>query len=57
MLCAEVLRQASTEAMQFSQIITCLVRTILNADSWGGTVFMFKIDLVDAYIRVWIRPE
>ena len=54
---AAVLHQAPIEAMQFSQKILRLLRTILNTKPWIGSIFMSKMDLSDAYMRVWIRSE
>ena len=51
------LRQAPAEVMQFFQMLSRLLHTIFNANPWGGPVFMSKIDIADAYIRVWIYPE
>ena len=52
---AAVLCQAPTEAMQFTHMVMRLLCTILDTNLWGGPVFMSKIDLVDAYIRLWLR--
>ena len=30
---------------------------ILCVDLWWGGIFISKVDLVDAYMRVWIIPE
>ena len=43
--------------MQFTQMLRRLLHTIINANPWGGPVFMSNTDLTDAYMRVWIRPE
>ena len=43
--------------MQSAQKLLCLIHTILNANPQGEPIFMSKIDLVDAYMRVYIRPE
>ena len=53
----EVLCQAPVEAIQSGQTLPHLLRTILHAKLRRGTVFMSKIDLLDAYLRVWIHLD
>ena len=43
--------------MQFVQVLPCLLLTILGADPRWVPVFMTKVDLSGAYMRVWITPE
>ena len=47
-----VLQQAPVEAMQFAQTLPRLIHTIINADLQGGPIFMSKIDLTNADMRV-----
>ena len=50
-------RLAPSEAIQFGAAGYRLLHQIVHADPAGGTVFMAKTDLSDAYMRVWIRLE
>ena len=43
--------------MQFAKTLLRLIHTINNFNLWGGPIFLSKIDLADAYKRVWISPE
>ena len=43
--------------MQFGQIIPHLLCTIFHSNPRRGPVFVSKINLSDAHMRVWIFPE
>eukprot|EP00957_Ditylum_brightwellii_P174844 13312302-Ditylum_brightwellii.AAC.1 len=48
---------APPEAMQFGRTLHRLLCQIVLADPAYGPVFMSKVDLADAYMRVWICLE
>ena len=52
-----VARLALQEAIQFGTAFKRLLGQILTADPAYGPVFLSKIDLSDAYMCVWVRPE
>eukprot|EP00957_Ditylum_brightwellii_P189603 14432550-Ditylum_brightwellii.AAC.1 len=43
--------------MQFGRALHRLLRRIVLADPAFGPVHIAKVDLADAYMRVWIRLE
>ena len=43
--------------MQFEKKLLRFICTIMSAEPLCGPVFMFKIDIADAYMRVWIHPK
>ena len=45
------------EAIHFGTTFQHLLKQILVADTALGPVFMSKVDLSDAYMRVWVRLE
>ena len=50
-------RQAPSESIQFGNALERLLAKILSADPVFGPVFLAKVDLSDAYMRVWLRAE
>eukprot|EP00957_Ditylum_brightwellii_P200910 15314834-Ditylum_brightwellii.AAC.1 len=43
--------------MQFGRTLHRVLRQIVLADPALGPVFISKVDLANAYMRVWIRLE
>ena len=52
-----VRKEAPAEAIQFGGAFRRLIHNIVTADPAFGPVFLSKIDMSDAYMRVWVRPE
>jgi hypothetical protein len=50
-----VAKQAPPEAMQFGGALHRLLHAIVDADPGHGPVRMAKVDLSDAYRRIWLR--
>ncbi len=48
-------KRAPPEAMQFGGALHRLLHAIVDADPGHGPVHMAKVDLSDAYMRVWLR--
>lgn len=48
---------APSEAMLFGLAFPRLLQAVLSADPAYSPVFMSKVDMSDAYMRVWVRPE
>jgi hypothetical protein len=49
-----VRKQAPPEAMQFGGALHRLLHAIVDADPRHGPVHMAKVDLSDAYMRIWL---
>ncbi len=52
-----VTKQAPPEAMQFGGALHRLLHAIVDADPGHGPVHMAKIDLSDAYMRIWLSLD
>ena len=45
------------EAMRFSGALQRILKQVLTVDLRLGPVYLNRIDLVDAYMRLWVRME
>ena len=45
------------EAIRFGGALLHILKQVLTADSRLGTVYLSKVDLADAYMRLWVRME
>ena len=45
------------ESIRFGNVLLCILKQVLTADSCIGTVYLSKVDLADAYMRLWVRME
>ena len=50
-------RLSSMEAMRFGGALQRILRQVLTADPPLGPVYLSKVDLADAYMRLWVRTE
>ena len=53
----DTVKQAPREAMQFGHALERILRHILFAPAQHGPVYLLKIDLLDGFYRVQLRPE
>ena len=54
---ADTLNITPTKAMQFSKTLWRLLHRIHHANSVFGPVYMSKVDLLDGFYRLWLRPK
>ena len=45
------------EAMRFGGALQRILKQVLTADPCLVTVYLSKVDLADAYIRLWVKME
>ena len=45
------------EAMRFRGALQRILKQVLTADPRVGTVYFSKVDLLDAYMRLWVSME
>ena len=45
------------EAMRFGGAILRIIKQVLTTDPYLVTVYLIKVDLADAYKRLWVRME
>ena len=45
------------EAMCFGGAFLHILNKVITADSRLGTLYLSKVDLADAYMRLWVRME
>ena len=48
-------RLSPMEAMRFRGVLLRIIKQALTADPRQGPVYLRKVDLVDAYMRLWLR--
>ena len=49
--------QAPQEAMKFGGTLRLIIQHILEEDPLLGPVYIRKVDLADAYMRLWVHLE
>ena len=45
------------DAMRFGGALLHILKQVLTSESRLGTVYLIKVDLADAYMRLWVRME
>ena len=50
-------RKASEKVMNFRGTLHRITRQVLTADPWLVLVYLGKVDLSKAYMRIWVRIE
>ena len=50
-------RKASEKVMNFRGTLHRITRKVLTADPWLVLVYLGKVDLSKAYMRIWVRIE
>ena len=50
-------QEAPEEIMRFGVTLRRIIRRILQADPQLGPFYLGKVDLVDSYMRIWVRLE
>ena len=45
------------EAMRFGGALQRILKQVLASESRLGLVYLSKVDLADAYMRLWVRME
>ena len=45
------------EAIRFRGALMRILKKVLTAEPRLGTVYLSKVDLADAYMRLWVRME
>ena len=45
------------ETMRFGGALLRILKQVLTSDPRLGTVYLSKVDLADAYMRLWVRME
>ena len=43
--------------MRFGGVLQCILQQVLTANPRLGPVYLSKVDLADAYMRLWVRME
>ena len=43
------------EAMRFGGVLRCILKQVLTTDPHLGPVYLSKVDLADAYMRLWVK--
>ena len=43
--------------MRFGGTLQCILKQVLTADLHLGPVYLSRVDLADAYMRLWVRME
>ena len=43
--------------MSFGGALQCILKQVLTADPLLGLVYLGKVDLADAYMRLWVKME
>ena len=50
-------RLAPMEAMHFGGALQRILKQVLTADLFLGPVYLIKVDLADAYMKLWVMME
>ena len=50
-------RLSPMEVMLFGGALRCILKQVLTADPCLGPFYIRKVDLEDAYMRLWVRME
>ena len=45
------------QAMRFGGVLQCILKQILTTDPQLGPLYLSKVDLAEACIRLWVRME